>query len=596
MISFFSKEDNIRLFKLHQILPKVPDFLASQAYVGIKNELDTRKCLGIHGLPGSGKSQCASAYAVEFIKKYPLSIVWFLDCKNEESSDDSITSLRNSLLNAKVCKSNKYQDEVTSIKDMAIDIKKSEMFVLLILEDLFSKIKNSSRLYKFLQDMKPCNNKSRVFILATARDPKVLPDFELKDIRGFTTEEALKFLMPSGKEISKEEKEAAKKIVDRYSNLPLGITPTRAFCAENQFSYIDYVKVMDEEIDGMSQIEEFQDICLGEYNTKNIFAIIKLALSSFGTSTLSNRSINLLDIFEYVMYFHHEKIPVQLFKQLIQQPNLLSNGHQPVSDISCKLTLTKLLRQLEQSSLAIVDRHEKDFYSSTVSTHRVVVSALKYMDKQRPRSNGTTESDPKLLNALHALTCYFQKDNRLKHQHQLLITLMPHVTSALSMVQPSKDRNITDPSSMVEAVVVIRLLELKGFACTQADAASEAAEPLKDAYEQLLHLLFESKEITQSDFEEKVKNDTLEKDGTNGQIKAQAKLLTQFCQTAVINIPPSVFSLLALTVCINQEDIDVLERNNLGKELHKDIKVNHPLTADALKVSSFIFYSCYCDR
>ena len=589
MISFFDKEDHKRLFQLHQILPKVPDFLESQVYVNIKNELDSRKCLGIHGLPGSGKSQCASAYAVEFIKKYPLSIVWFLDCKNEESSDDSITSLRNSLLNANVCKSNKHQDEVTSIKDMAIDIKKSEMFVLLVLEDLFSKIKSSSRLYKFLQDMKPCNNKSKVFILATARDPKVLPDFKSKKICGFTTKEALEFLMPSGREISEEERKAAEEIVDRYSNLPLGIIPTRAFCTENQFCYTDYVKAMDEEIDAMSQIEEFQDTCICEYYNKNIFATVKLILSSFRTSTLSNRSIDLHDIFAYVMYFYHEKIPIQLFKQLIQQPNLLSNGHQPVSDILCKLTLTKLLRQLEQSSLAIVDRHEKDFYSSTVSTHRVVVSALKYTDKQRLKSNGTRESDPKLLNALHALTYYFQKDNRLKHQHQLLITLMPHVTSALSMVQPSKDRNITDPSLMVEAVLVIRLLELKGFACTQADAVSEAAEPLKDAYEQLLHLLFESEEITQSDFEEKVKNTTLEKDGTNGQIKAQAKLLTQFCQTAVIKIPPSVFSHLALTVCINQEDIDVLKRNNLGKELHKDIKVNHPLTVDALKVSSFIF-------
>lgn len=573
MISLFNNEDSRRLFSLHFLCTKVPHFMESQEYKEMTQQIDSENFLEVFGLPGSGKSQCASAYAVEFIEKHPVSVVWFLDCKSESVIEDSIHGLRKALLDANVCKNNKHKNEI--IRELAIDIKNSDMYVLLVLEDVSSKIKNTDKLFKFLNYLEQFVAQSRIFLLATVRNSNIMPRFfSSKRISGFTDEEALDYLLNNHLQEDQEEKEAAKEIVKSYSNLPLGIAPAKAYCEENNLSYTDYLKAMKEEVEAMKLIESWIDENITV--DKSIFAAMVLALSSLKVSIVS---IDLYDIFSHAIYFHHEKIPMQLFKHLIIQPDLLSEEkHQPVSDVYCKIAIKRLQKQLQQSSLGVVDaKSNKDDFASTISTHLVVILALKHNTKGKD----TPKKVPNLLNALHALSCYFQKDNRLKFQHQMLVTLMPHVTSALSYVDALKKDSVLGPDAMLEAILVIRLHEAKGFACTQADAASEACEPLKTAYEQLIRLLCNSENITENDLEDRIK---LQISSNDDECKARAQLLTRYCESAVNKIPQQVFTHLALTVNINQEDIDILKRNSGGKELHKDVIVNQPLTANALEV------------
>ena len=584
----FSNHAYNKLFDLKKRHPPAAHFVATTAYEDMKRTLETKRFLELHGLPGSGKSQCASKFADEFVKQHPMSIVWFLDCRDDKHIDDSLLSLRNILLDNKVCTNNKHKDRV--LKDMCSDIRKSDIYVFFVFEDLQNKIKVRDKLTVLLEGLR---HFEKAYVLATPRKSGLTPSelFSQQKLTGFTNPEALKYMLKtdnSGEIISSEtEIKAAKEIIGRYSNLPLGIAPAKAYCEEKDLSYEEYLQVLDEELGGMEDIESFQDEWINESESdtktgKNIFATMIVALQNMEKSTLSNRTVDYQEVFSHAMYFHHEKIPVYLFKQIIMQPNLLSEEpHNPVSDLLCKIAINDLLKQLKQSSLGVVDFNPRDVFASTVSTHRVVLEALKHIAKRRSFTK-PYESKPKLLNALHALTCYCQKDNRLSYQYNLLVMLMPHVSAALSMVNLGVQE--TRKAKMLEKILYIKLLELKGFACTQTDAISDAVEPLTKAYQELIEFLCEEVAISEEQLDAMVRERALEGNGSDTLIKLKAKLLTQNSQSVVMKIPKQLFNRLAQTVALNHADMELLKRNAPDGILHENIKENQPLNTKALKV------------
>ena len=547
----------------------------------MKKTLLEKRFLELHGLPGSGKSQCASKFAAEFMEDHPMSIVWSFDCKDEQHIDDSLLSLRNILLDNKICTNNKNRDR--ALRDMCSDIKKSDIYVFFVFEDLQNKIKVRDKLTVLLEGLKHFR---KAFVLAIPRKSGLTPTelFYQQKLTGFTNEEALAYML-KGKVLSSSEKKAAMEIIGKYSNLPLGIAPAKAYCEERELSYSDYLQVIEEELGGMQDIENFQDEWINENEAnagRNIFATMIVAIQNMKQSTLSNRTVDYQELFSHAMFFHHEKIPVYLFKQILIQPSLLSkNEHVPVSELLCKIAIKNMLEQLQQSSLGVVNFNSKDIFASTVSTRRVVLEALKHIAKRKSFS-APDENKPKLLNALHALTCYSQKDNRFKHQYHLLLVLMPHVAAALSMVNLEAQEN--KAAEMLEKILYIKLLELKGFACTQTDAMLDAAEPLKEAYEQLVKLLCDGAGIDEVQLDAMVQERALEDIGNDTLIKLKAKLLTQHCQTVVMKIPKTVFSHLAQTVAVNHEDIQLLKRNSPDGKLHEKIRENELLNSESLEV------------
>ena len=592
MSSVLDNYTYVKLFELKKVYPKAPHFMETEAFQKMKEKLKENRFLEIHGLPGSGKSQCASAFANNFVNDYPTSIVWFLDCKDEQHIDDSLLTLRNTLLEAGVCKNNTRRNNI--LKDMMSDIRKSDFYVLFVFEDLKSKIKLKDKLTVVLEGLK---HNEKAYVVATTRNSMTTPVdmFHQLNIQGFTEKEAFSYLVPEETALDAAERRAAREIIGRYSKLPLGIVPAKAYCKDKHISYCDYLKAIDEELDAMTDIQSFEDTFLKESETivgKNIFATMILALSTLERTTLSNRTVDYQEVFSYAMFFHHDKIPVHLFKQILVQPSLLSDQeHSPVTELLCKIGINGLLKQLESSSLGVVDYNPKDLFASTVSTHRVVLEAQKHLAK-RESSEYLQLRKPKLLNALHALTCYFQKDNRLHYQHKMLRLLIPHVTAAMSMVDMTSNTKPSDPNygaAMLEKILYIRLLELKGFACTQTDATLEAIEPLKEAYELLVDLLCDGAGKTKDKLDEMVQERALEGNGNDALIRVRARLLVQYCESMVEKIPQPVFKHLAQTVVINQEDMDLLKRNAKEESCLESIKVNQPLSNKALEVSLAFF-------
>ena len=576
-----------KLFNLKKCHPPAAHFKVTEGYREMERTMEEKRYLELHGLPGSGKSQCASKFADEFVKKYPMSIVWFLDCRDDQHIDDSLLSLTKTLVDSKICTNNKSKDKL--LKDMCSDIRKADIYVFFVFEDLRNKIENGDKLTVLLKELR---HFEKAFILATPRKSGLTPSelFSQQKLTGFTDDEALKYMLRTNDagEItsSPAEIKAAKEIIGRYSNLPLGIAPAKAYCEEKHLDYEDYLQVLDVELGGMEDIQSFQDEWINESESatkagKNIFATMIVALQNMEKSTLSNRTVDYQEVFSHAMFFHHEKIPAYLFKQIIMQPDLVSEEvHNPVSEILCKIAVNDLLKQLEQSSLGVVD-FQRDVYASTVSTHRVVLEALKHIAKRDSMSR-PSESKPKLLNALHALTCYCQKDNRLSYQSNVLLMLMPHVSAALSMVNLGGQE--TREAKMLEKILYIKLLELKGFACTQTDAISDAVEPLTTAYEELIKFLCDEVWISEEQLDEMVEDRASEGNESDTLIKLKAKLLTQHCRTVVMKIPKQLFSHLARTVAVNQDDIELLERNAPGGALQEKIIENHPLSRKALEV------------
>ena len=186
----------------------------------------------------------------------------------------------------------------------------------------------------------------------------------------------------------------------------------------------------------------------------------------------------------------------------------------------------------------------------------------------------------KIINALHALTCYSVKDIRFHHQFNSLVTLMPHISSALSMVSLG-GKGVTVEVEMLEKILYIKLLELKGFACTQTGAVAEAAEPLKQCYDQLMALIKGGTDLTiqESTFKDSVEDKIA--------IGDKAKQLWDHCKHVALKIPKPVFTYLARTVVVNSEDIQLLSRNAPTGKLPEKIKENQPLDSEALKVFMF---------
>ena len=576
-----------KLFNLKKCHPPAAHFKVTEGYRKMERTMEEKRYLELHGLPGSGKSQCASKFAQEFVKKYPMSIVWFLDCRDDKRIDDSLLSLTKTLVDNKICTNRKSKDKF--LKDMCNDIRKSDIYVFFVFEDLQNKIENGDKLFLLLKGLQFFE---KAFVLATPSKSGLSPSelFSQQKLPGFTDDEALKYMLrinDAGEIISSQaEIKAAEEIIDRYSNLPLGIAAAKAYCEEKHLDYENYLQVLDEEIGGMENIQSFEKEWINESETntkagKNIFATMIMALQNMEKITLSNQSVDFREVFSHAMYFHHEKIPAYLFKQIIMQHDLLSEKeHNRMSEIFCKIVVNDLLKQLEQSSLGVVD-FQRDVFASTVSAHRVVLEALRHIAKRDSMSR-SSESKPKLLNALYALTCYCQKDNRLSYQYNVLLMLMPHVSSALSMV--SLGGQETREAKMLEKILYIKLLELKGFACTQTDAISDAVEPLATAYEELIKFLCIEVGISDQELDKMVRDRATDENERDNLIKLKAKLLTQHCQSVVMKIPKQLFSHLARTVVVNQADIELLKRNAPDGTLQEKIIENHPLSRKALEV------------
>ena len=553
----------------------------------MKNQLEKTRFLELYGLPGSGKSQCAAAYAKEFGQRYPASIIWFLECKDVEHINGSIISFRQRLLDAKICENNRSRQE--QMYGMVADIRKSDMYVLLVFEDLHAKIKTRDKLSQLLEGMK---RYSKGYVLATTRNAGTVCGIDQLHVTGFTNNEALDYLMPNKEDYSAEEQHAARKVMESYSNLPLGIAPAKAYCVDKKLLYTEYLMAIEKEINAMRQIENFLEKFLDDYYEsdsdraagKNIFATMILALSALKQETVDNRTVNFQELFSHAMFFHHEKIPVHLFRQLLMQPNLLcEESSKPVSNFLCKVAIHNFLNQLRESSLAVIENDPKnpgDVFSSTIITHRVVLTALRHLH-ERNRAKGDL-SQSKLLNALYALSCYFQKDNRLKFQDNLLVMLMPHVSSSLEIVKNPRDGDKS--AKMLERILVIRLLELKGFACTQSDAMSEAAGPLKKAFDSLIKLLCDSVDVDVNSIDAMAKERELEGNGNDGLIKTKASMFYRYCCKAVQFISDQVFTHLTQTVVVNEEDLALLRRNNNNQPLDESIQLNQSLTASGFEV------------
>uniref|UniRef100_H2ZNB3 Uncharacterized protein n=1 Tax=Ciona savignyi TaxID=51511 RepID=H2ZNB3_CIOSA len=128
----------------------------------------------------------------------------------------------------------------------------------------------------------------------------------------------------------------------------------------------------------------------------------------------------------------------------------------------------------------------------------------------------------------------------------------------------------------MQQMITIRLLEVKGFACTQNGSAKDANEPLKQAHDQLLQLICSNGGIEPENLTNIAKTRILNTTAQDSVIKAEARILFQLCIKAVAQIPAETFNQLIQTMVLNEEDIELLKRN--ASEWKSQLNPNTPLT------------------
>nr|XP_026690475.1 uncharacterized protein LOC100185169 isoform X3 [Ciona intestinalis] len=568
---FFIDSNYANLFHMKKANILAAHFTENNNYRVVKEKLDqgTRHVL-LHGMPGSGKSQLVCAYVKHFNIQHPSSIIWSIECKDHSAMDASLVSLRKAVFSSQLLSEGQHD-----WREVFVQLKKTGVHILLLLEDLQKGMDDWSENLQTVVDS--VLNYDKSYIIGTSRNALTIRDFDLHKVNGFTLDEAVNFLMQDREASEDEDEPWAKKIAEKYSCLPLGLAPAYAYCKNLCFSYKDYYDVLLEE----SESPEL------EYANKSIIATMVLCLGKINVMRVGPSEVDLKAVFSMVAFLHHEIIPVYLFREMISKPRILyaeleHAEQQPLVPAISKANVTRalleLLNQLKNSSI-VVDSGEQNLNTRYISTHEVVQLALTNMLKREGSENHH------LLNALYCLSCYFQKDNRLHTQHNQLLVLLPHVTKALSLATNKFNERRADPrklgkEEMMQHMIILRLLEVKGFACTQSDMIKEAEEALQQAHDQMLNLLCAAGGITLDSLDATVQERILEGNGPDTVIETRARVLYQFCERAVSDIPPETFDRLLHTIVLNEEDIELLTRSEEG---WTPLKANTPLTSEDLE-------------
>ena len=206
----FGNQAYVDLFTLRNSYPPAPYFQDTEGYQQMKQTLEEKKFLELHGLPGSGKSQCGLKYGEEFSKKYPMSIVWFVDCRDSKRIDNSLFFLYNILLRNNIC-TNKNLDKDSFLKVMCSDIRRSDIYVFIVFEDVQNQIKPRDKLAAVLEELK---HYQKIYILATCRKSGLASAdlFSSQKLYGFTDQEAFHYMLGDGDAADPKKKKLLKKL------------------------------------------------------------------------------------------------------------------------------------------------------------------------------------------------------------------------------------------------------------------------------------------------------------------------------------------------------------------------------------------------
>ena len=436
----------------------VAQFKETTVYQKLEKEQRLEKTwsiLHLYGIPGSGKTEIVRKLA----EKFPYSscgernsevvVKYEIDCSDcGEDVGESLKQLLDKLLNKNLlndgaaCRYASVELDKIRTQDFVKLLAQARVPLLIIVQD--PNQQDKELLQDLLASCKKCTFTLPVHVYVTSKSKEAICDCRQYEVTGFSMEEGLDMLQVS--QVSPNEQNAARKLVEHLSGSPLGLDTVKKYCRSFSISYLEYLNSKPR-FRHMSETRLINE----EIKQKHVLEAVLRLLETKG----------LLHKMVVVSMFHRGNIPRILIGKIMQ---FLRNSHGDSPDDTNYLNRVEsgsFLTQLADFAFCQVTTNDKDIVSATF--HQVVFSALQiYVEK-----NVTTRSfQSQLKVAILAISSVVNKDLKQNYDLVFMKSMLAHIESLFKQID-EKIRNIK--CDFLTRMAIAHLHEVVGVICRESE-------------------------------------------------------------------------------------------------------------------------------
>ncbi|XP_052090140.1 uncharacterized protein LOC127726712 [Mytilus californianus] len=446
--------------------------------------METKRCVILKGLIGTGKSELALQYCYNVRKRNSTIVVYKLRCTDTNMFEKSLRELCKCLPNINTIEEEESQKETLNKLEDAIirEIKDREGYQFLLLDDVKPNSKHAVN--GFLQK---CKRVVNIKLIVTTSVSLELDAFtEVVEVDGFSEAEAVEFLS-NFRSVQNEDKKYYLQLAKKFSCNPKGLHIARSYMSQAGLSAKALTKKLNFPLD-MLKLEK--TIAVNETFDETLFSSLVSIIRDMHMKYKQEGKQHIFEMLLLLQFLEAENIPVVLFTKTSYE----------ASDFC----IDDLIYEIKNSSFGTIDDHDDN---RKISTHDLVKSALEiYMTEMEAEVLLTNEKLLKKL--LRAFFLLMDKDNKHKSDLQRHTLLVPHARAVLEKLKAEMKGKLEGaPFKNVDHILqVIYLKDIIGYTYSFNEMFSEASEYFEDAKKDLFKLLNVEKTF-QVDIEKLVKAD-----------------------------------------------------------------------------------------
>ena len=412
-----------------------------------------------HGVAGSGKSQLVRLIA----EKFPFNdfiadvqIKWHIQCKDSgHDVREELKKLAEKLFKNAHVSLRKYQlfkDELESdvAGTLVEKLVECDVPVLLVIEDP-DKNKDARILNDLFRSVDKnaakSNAKSKFHVYVTSRtkfsllsedETLKMNSYRSKFVKGFSQQEAIGYLNIK----SKDDENAAIKVFERFSGLPLGLQAAKNYCKKARISYSEYLDLV-EDVDYNILGKEKEEIT-NEYGGSAEHVYQAIVMPFLPSNVPEENTMLHWKILSCLSYFHYDRIPRFALEQcchLLREKKVKKTKTKNKADIGS--LITKLLdymmctetdegeitfHEVVQNSFRL-NQHDV-FHNSTFNPLEKAIEVMCSLVSKDMRKTDHSNKMYKIRRHLQALLGFVAIDEKLLEESEdaiLLKALLSHL-------------------------------------------------------------------------------------------------------------------------------------------------------------------------
>ncbi|XP_076079735.1 uncharacterized protein LOC143049857 [Mytilus galloprovincialis] len=431
-------------------------------YQKLKKCMETKRCVILKGLIGTGKSELALQYCYNVRKYNPNIIVYKLRCTDTNMFEKSLRELCKCLPNINIIEKEDTQKETLNKLEDAIirEIRDRDGYQFLLLDDVKPNSKRATNGF-----LKKCMRVENIKLIVTTSVSLELDAFtEVVEVDGFSEDEAVEFIANISS-IQNEDKKYYLELAKKFSYNLKGLHIATSYMKEQHLS----AKALTEKLTFPLDMLNFEKTnAVIETIDETLFSSLVSIIRDMHKKYKQDGKEHIFEMILLLQYLEVEKIPIVLFTK--------------TSDVASNFCIDEFIYEIKNSSFGTIYGHDDN---RQINTHDLVKSALEiYMTDMESFQITHEQLLRKLLRAFFLL---MDKDNKQKSDLQRHTLLVPHARAVLEKLKAEmKDKLEVEPGYVLQ---LIYLKDIIGYTYSFNEMFSEASEYFEDAKNNLFELL-----------------------------------------------------------------------------------------------------------